>query len=51
MEFKRIEGKFYVGNEEIGLVQEYKYLGCIVDEHLQCMRMVEEREGKSKSTE
>ena len=30
------------------MVEEYKYLGWAVDEHLQCMRMVEER-GKAKA--
>lgn len=40
---KRTEETFYVGDEKIGVVEEYKYLGCVVDEHLQCMRMVEER--------
>ena len=29
--------------EEITVVQEYKYLGCVIDEHLQGTRMVEER--------
>ena len=39
----RMEGKFYVVDEEIGLVEEYKYLGCVVDEHVECRRMLEER--------
>ena len=29
---KRTEDKFYVGEEEISIVEEYKYLGCVVDE-------------------
>ena len=29
--------------EEIAVVEEYKYLGCAVDECGQCRRMVEER--------
>lgn len=33
--------------DEIGVEEEYiiiyKYLGCVMNEHLQCMRMVEER--------
>ena len=33
---KRTEEMFYVGEEEIAIVEEYKYLGCIVDEHGQC---------------
>ena len=30
---KRTEDKFYVGEEEIAIVEEYKYLGCVVDEN------------------
>ena len=26
---KRMEEKFYVGEEEIAIVEEYKYLGCV----------------------
>ena len=40
---KRTLEKFYVGEEEIAIVEEYMYLGCIVDEHGRCRRMVEER--------
>ena len=40
---KRTEDKFYVGEEEIAIVEEYKNLGCVVDEHGRCRRMVEER--------
>ena len=40
---KRTENKFYVGEEEIAIVKEYKYLGCVVNEHERCRRMVEER--------
>ena len=29
--------------EEIAIVEEYKYFGCVVDEHERCRRMVEER--------
>ena len=32
-----------MGEEEIAVVEEHKYLGCIVDEHGQCRRMGEER--------
>ena len=38
---KRTEEKFYVGEEMIAIVEEYKYLGCVVDEHGRCRRMVE----------
>ena len=40
---KRTEEKFDVGGEEIAEMQEYKYLGCVVGEHLQGTTMVEER--------
>ena len=40
---KRVEDKFYVGEEVIAIVEEYKYLGCVLDEHGRCRRMVEER--------
>ena len=39
---KRTEVKFYVG-DEVKVVEEYKYLGCVVYEHLQSARMAEER--------
>ena len=32
---KRKEEKFYVGGKEIGVVEECKYLGCVVDEHVE----------------
>ena len=32
---KKTEEKFYVGGDEIEVVKEYKYLGCVVNEHLQ----------------
>ena len=40
---KRMEEEFYIGGKEIGIVEEYKYLGCVVDEHVECRKMVEER--------
>ena len=40
---KRTKEKFYVVEEEIAIVEENKYLGCVVDEHGRCRRMVEER--------
>ena len=41
---KRTEEKFYVGEEEIAVVEEYKYLGCVVDEHRQCRCKKERRQ-------
>ena len=41
---KRTEDNFYVDEEDFATVEEYKYLGCVVDEHGRCRRMVEERE-------
>ena len=40
---KRTEEKFYVGGDEVKVVEEYKYLGCVVNEHLQSARIAEER--------
>ena len=40
---KRSDEKFQVGSEEIKVMGEYKYLGCVVDEYLSNVRMVEER--------
>ena len=40
---KRTEEIFYEGEEEIAIVEDYKYLGCVVDEHGRCRGMVEER--------
>ena len=39
---KRTDGKFHVSGEEVRVVEEYKYLGCVVNEHLQGLRMIEE---------
>ena len=33
----------FVYIEEIAMIEEYKYLGCVVNEHGRCRRMVEER--------
>ena len=35
---KRSEEMFYVGGDEVEVVEEYKYiyLGCVVNEQLQC---------------
>ena len=40
---KRSDKRFHVGGEEIKVMEEYKYLGCVVDEYLSNVRMVEER--------
>ena len=40
---KRSEERFHVRGEEIKVMEEYKYLGCVVDEYLSNVRMVEER--------
>ena len=40
---KRSDERFHVGGEEIKVMEGYKYLGCVVDEYLSNMRMVEER--------
>ena len=40
---KKTDEKFYVGGEEVRVVEEYKYPGCVLNEHLQSLRMVEER--------
>ncbi len=34
--------KLFVNDERIGVVEEYKYLGCMVNDQLNCSRMVEE---------
>ena len=40
---KRSDERFHVGGEEVKVMEEYKYLGCVVDEYLSNVRMVEER--------
>ena len=40
---KRTGEKFYVESKEIKVVEEYKYLGCVINEQLGSRRMVEER--------
>ena len=40
---KRAGEKFYVASKKIKVVEEYKYLGCVINEHLGSQRMVEER--------
>ena len=38
----KILKEFYVDGERIDVVEKYKYLGCTVNEHLECKRMFEE---------
>ena len=40
---KRSDERFHVGGEEIKVMEEYIYLGYVVDEYLSNVRMVEER--------
>ena len=40
---KRTGETFYVDSKEIEVVEEYKYLGCVINEHLGSRRMAEER--------
>ena len=35
---KRSDKRFHVGGEEIKVMEEYKYLGCVVDEYLSNVR-------------
>ena len=39
----RSDERFHVGGEEIKAMVDYMYLGCVVDEYLSNVRMVEER--------
>ena len=40
---KRTTSKFSVGGERIKVPESYKYLGCIVNEHMDCRKVVRER--------
>ena len=40
---KRTGGKFDVDSKRIKVVEEYKYLGCVINEQLVSRRMMEER--------
>ena len=40
---KKTLKEFYVDGERIDVVEKYKYLGCTVNEHLECKGMIEER--------
>ena len=42
-ETERCEMAYEVDGEAIPMVSSYKYLGCVVDEHLVLTEMVEER--------
>ena len=40
---KKTLKEFYIDGERIDVVEKYKYLGCMVNEHLECKGMIEER--------
>ena len=40
---KKTLNEFYVDGERIDVVEKYKYLGCMLNEHLECKGMIEER--------
>ena len=40
---KRADVQYIIDNIEIPMVNQYKYLGCVIDEHLELNDMVEER--------
>ena len=40
---KKTGKKSYVDSEKIEVMEEYKYLGCVINEQLGSRRMVEER--------
>ena len=40
---KRTEEKFEMNGERIEVIEEYKYLGCTINQHLECKGMVKER--------
>ena len=46
---KRTVERFYVSGKEIGVVEEYRYLGSVVNEYLANVRMAEEK-GKAGNT-
>ena len=35
--------QYVIDNDEIPIVSQYKYLGCVIDEHLELNDMVEEK--------
>ena len=40
---KRADVRYVIDNVEIPVVSQYKYLGCVIDEHLELNDMVEEK--------
>ena len=40
---KRTEEKFEMNGERIEVIEEYKYLGCTINQHLECKGVVKER--------
>ena len=40
---KKSKEEFRVNGERIDIMTEYKYLGCVISEHLDGKRMLEER--------
>ena len=40
---KRTSVIFSVGGDKVKVVESYKYLGCTVNEHMDCREMVKER--------
>ena len=39
----RTDVQYVIDNEEVPKVEQYRYLGCVVDEHLELKNMMEER--------
>ena len=40
---KKTLKEFYIDGERIDVVEKYRYLGCTLNEHLECKGMIEER--------
>ena len=40
---KRDDVQYVIDNNEIPMVSQYRYLGCVIDEHLEMNDMVEEK--------
>ena len=45
---ERCEVEYKVDGEVIPMVSSYKYLGCVVDEHLELKEMVEEKAAEGR---
>ena len=43
MKVERADVWYVIDNDEIPTVSQYKYLGCVIDEHLELNDMVEEK--------